>query len=451
LGGNDRVWATNRGDIICSGSGNDIVTGRDGFVAAGSGDDEVSSFYGRVRGGSGADTIGSVTGAVFGGPGDDDLRSDYGHAIGGPGNDALQAGHLIDGGPGDDELTPTQGCGPDLIPGPGDDVVHGGYGSCLEDVAWHSTLDLSTAPRGVRVDLTRGISTGWGHDRVFNIRNITGSRNDDVLIGRTGRQEIDGSGGDDTIKGRSGNDYLVGGYDSGGGDAITGGAGNDKLLGNKGADRLLGGPGRDRLTGAEGDDVIDGGGGDDTLSFFSDIQDQKEGVYVNLATGRSTGPGRGHDSLESIETVQGSGLDDVLIGDSSNNTFWPDFGNDRVEAAGGDDLIYDTIDGYWPPSGDDSYDGGEGLDTVSWVRANEAITVDLSTGTATGNGNETLMAIEIIIGSYHDDHLTGDDSDNQLFGGWGDDFIDGRGGSDFLDGDAGTDTCLNGEQMTGCP
>src|SRR5262249_21453115 len=52
--------------------------------------------------------------------------------------------------------------------------------------------------------------------------------------------------------------------------------------------------------------------------------------------------------------------------------------------------------------------------------------------------------IEILIGSYVDDELAGDEQDNVLRGSWGDDVIWGRGGNDLLEGDVGNDRLIGG-------
>ena len=68
-------------------------------------------------------------------------------------------------------------------------------------------------------------------------------------------------------------------------------------------------------------------------------------------------------------------------------------------------------------AGNDSLDGGAGNDTASYSLAPSAVTVDLDAGTATGgDGSDSLVAIENVIGSADDDTLTGDGGDNSLTG-----------------------------------
>jgi serralysin len=105
-------------------------------------------------------------------------------------------------------------------------------------------------------------------------------------------------------------------------------------------------------------------------------------------------------------------------------------------------------------------DGGVGKDTVSFSGATAGVTVNLSTGTASGYGNDTMVlgTIEKITGSSKNDNLTGDNGANTLTGGGGNDTLNGLGGNDTLtggagddtlDGGAGTDTCNGGTHVVG--
>ena len=122
-----------------------------------------------------------------------------------------------------------------------------------------------------------------------------------------------------------------------------------------------------------------------------------------------------------------------------------------TSCVGCDDDVVDSIDHHWPPSGDDRYDGEEGIDSVSWIGAYEPITADLTTGVATGNGSETLLGIEVLVGSRYADQLFGDDAANQLFGLAGPDELDARLGIDHINGGADADVCVNGETLEECP
>jgi len=95
-------------------------------------------------------------------------------------------------------------------------------------------------------------------------------------------------------------------------------------------------------------------------------------------------------------------------------------------------------------------DGGAGADaitnsstvptTASYAGAPGGVTVDLGSGSATGDGADTLTGVTNVIGSGFGDTLIGDASANSLAGGGGDDLLEGRGGNDFLDGGSGSNT-----------
>ncbi len=63
------------------------------------------------------------------------------------------------------------------------------------------------------VDLLLGITSGWraGNDTLTGIENVTGTGNDDVLIGDNADNVLAGGGGDDLLVGNGGNDTANGG------------------------------------------------------------------------------------------------------------------------------------------------------------------------------------------------------------------------------------------------
>ena len=65
----------------------------------------------------------------------------------------------------------------------------------------------------------------------------------------------------------------------------------------------------------------------------------------------------------------------------------------------GDDLLFGN-------AANNSLNGGAGWDTVSYAHMTSAVTVNLATGIATGEGNDTLSAIERAIGGSGDDVMT---------------------------------------------
>jgi hypothetical protein len=195
-----------------------------------------------------------------------------------------------------------------------------------------------------------------------------------------------------THVGTRGDDILTGtsGDDvivgRGGDDLISGRGGDDRICGGGGADELLGGPGADRLAGGAGEDLLYGG---------------RNG--------------------------------DHLRGDRHSDQIFGGRGPDVIEGGEGDDRL----------------DGGPGLDLVTFARAAVGVAVDLIQGIASGDGEDTLVAIEDVTGSNASDVITGDAGPNRLRGLAGDDTLDGGGGEDVIDGGDGVDTCT-GEIVSNC-
>ena len=180
------------------------------------------------------------------------------------------------------------------------------------------------------------------------------------------------------------------------------GAGDDIIVGNA-ADNVL--------EGSAGADNIDGQSGLDTAAYTG----SSTAVIVNLSDGTASGGDAEGDTLTSIENLSGSAFDDTLTGDTADNVL-----------EGGD--------------GADTLDGGGGADTASYAASDAAITVDLSSATATGGhaAGDTINNIEHLLGSRHADVLTGDAGANRL---------DGEAGNDRLTGGAGADTLVGGHGL----
>jgi Ca2+-binding RTX toxin-like protein len=275
----------------------------------------------------------------------------------------------------------------------------------------------------------------------------------------------------------SGFDYITGG---GGSDLICGGDQGDSIYGNRGNDRLAGQGGTDQLQGGAGSDVMKGGGqvyadfaGGDAVTYA----DASAGVTVNLITGKGGPIGQDQDVLSGFSSISGSAFDDTLIAANNNHGnriigFGGDdtiFGNDAAHFPGdalsgdeGNDQVYagdgpDVVDG---GPGDDVLRGGGDSsgagDTVSYDIATTAVQVDLGTGSATGEGADTLLGFRNVIGSQFGDTLTGNGAANTIRGQVGDDTLnvrDGVAGNDTADGGDGADTCTYdpGDLVISCP
>ncbi len=257
---------------------------------------------------------------------------------------------------------------------------------------------------------------------------------------------VDADSGDPTDGATDGDDVFTG---MSADDVASAMDGNDNLFGNGGDDSLSGGAGDDLLSGGSGDDTLDGGSGNDTATF----EDSSARVVVDLEAGTATG--EGSDTLTDIENVIGSDGNDIITGDSVANTIDGGAGDDYVEGGGGNDTIKggsgnDVIDAgsgddvVSGGSGDDLMIGGTGNDTASYEQSSSGVQVDLGAETGTGEGRDTLVNFENVIGSEQNDTLVGDAEDNTIEGGAGDDTLRGREGNDTLIGGSGNDELRGG-------
>ena len=428
-------------------SGNDVLTGT-------SGKDDLYGLGGADR--------------LWGRGGDDYL-------VGGAGADALY-------GEANDDW---------LIGGAGGDTLDGGPGTDMASY-WGSGAGVT-----VRLDEAGGASPSGGHatgDRLIGIENLQGTPHVDTLTGNSKNNALNGMGGDDEIRGGGGDDWLTGGagrdtLDGGPGtdmasytgsgagvtvslneaggaspsgghatgdrligienlqgtphvDTLTGNSKNNVLNGMGGDDEIRGGGGNDTLTGGAGRDTLNGGEGtaDEANYWNSDA-----GVTVSLNEAGGASPSGGHatgDRLTGIESVTGSAHRDVLTGNSKNNGLVGRDGDDEIRGGGGNDWLAGD-------AGADAIYGGEGRDTASYTGSDAGVTVTLDEagGASPSGGHATgdrLSGIEIVVGSAHDDRLTGNSKNDSLDGSGGVDRLWGRGGDDYLVGGAGADA-LYGE------
>ncbi|CAN0530980.1 unnamed protein product, partial [Laminaria digitata] len=262
---------------------------------------------------------------------------------------------------------------------------------------------------------------------------------DDVLAGLGGGDLRDGGDGNDRITYVDSSVGVTVDLDQGlgtGGDAqgdsyidienVTGSNQADTLIGDAGVNLLDGGASNDTLAGLGGADVLTGGAGTDTADYSASAL----GVTVSLTGNSGTGGDAEGDTFSSIENVTGSGQADSLTGDAGANRLEGGGNNDTlVGLAGGDELI-----------------GGTGTDTADYSASDAAVTIDLTTGDASGGHAtaDTLTSIENLTGSDFDDVLTGTAGANTLLGGDGADSLSGDDGVDDLQGGAGDDTLEGG-------
>lgn len=436
----DVITGNSSSNILIGGDGNDTLSGGggDNTLDGGSGDNVLD-------GGTGTNTVdyshdpGSayvdlLDGYAYNGYGGFDTLTNFQNVVGSAFGDTIigdNSDNLITGGVGNDRL----------IGNAGNDVIDGGGGT--------NTVDYSNDPAGVTVDLSTGTATdGWGgSDTVVNIQNIVGSYYDDILTGDSHDNVIAGLAGNDVIDGGGGintvdysNDFHGVTVDMSTGTATDGYGGYDTLANIQ------------IVIGSHNDDSITGDG-TTTVSYANSYSS----VTIDLSAGTATGDG--NDTLINIHSVIGSPYDDIITGSSGDDIISGGGGNDYLDGGAG----VNTIDYSHDPSGvavdlyygydtnyagsatllnfqtvigshyDDVINGDGSTTTISYETALNGVTVDLSMGTATGDGNDTLSGIANVTGSSHDDTITGDSNDNILYG---------NGGNDYITGGAGADTFL---------
>jgi Ca2+-binding RTX toxin-like protein len=431
LGGNDTLTGNAAIDQIYGGLGSDSLAG--------------AANNDRIFGDSGRDTL-------DGGAGNDrmDGGTDNDSMTGGTENDTMYGNTGLD--------TLDGGAGNDVMRGDsGDDIVRGDAGNDRID-------------GGSFNDLVEG---GAGTDTLY------GGTGNDTLRGETLVTSTDVAGDKNTMYAGTGNDSLVGGA-----------LGSNVMYGEVGNDTLVGGTIADTLIGGAGADSIDGGTGTDTISYSRSLV----GVGINLSTantavigtlgviiqpGATIGVNYGNGTTVgtllansasgistntaatksdasgdtfvagSIENATGSGKADWILGSTAANILTSLAGNDTITGGDGADTIKggdgsDVIIATSITDGNDSIDGGSGIDTLDLSALTTAVTVNLSQGTSTGAGTDTLFSIERVIGSSAGDNLTGIGSGGSAaFGPFS--VVEGRGGADSIYSVVGSSIQIGGD------
>jgi Ca2+-binding RTX toxin-like protein len=251
-----------------------------------------------------------------------------------------------------------------------------------------------------------------------------------------------GTAGNDSMTGTAGNDTMNG---LAGNDTLRGLGGDDSLDGGSGIDSLDGGLGNDTYVVTAGDVIVSDPGGTDTVMTP---------VSWNLTSG----------NLENVTatgtsnvSVEGNNFANTIIGNDAPNYINARAGSDTLIGNGGNDT-FNMSKGGTASFGNDSIDGGAGVDTVEFgINAVSALVADLAAGTVTGGetggaGSSIILNIERFIAGDFNDVITGSAAANYLDGRAGNDTVNGGDGNDTLLGGAGNDRLAGGtgvDSMTG--
>ena len=456
--GDDRIVANLGDDTVEGGAGADTLDGdHDGYTAAPLNSDTLS--YASSAGGvtidlsrqyavaASAEQQRAHYAAGSGGDASGDKFRGFEHVTGGMGNDRLTGDgwdNLLIGGPGADVLdggNAVTAAGPDNTYGTADDVRTSGTDTASYAGSSAGVTITFSVRRSNNQDVTVGAGSGGDAegDRLLNIEKVVGTAHDDTFYATADLTEQQFDGGEnaednmmtpnvdeskdsDTVSYAS-FDTAIQIFSANHGNQLVnienliGGSGDDRLEApaagtDDSPNRFEGGAGADFLAGYDGSDTLIGGAGNDTLWG---------GDGFDLLNG---GPGA-----------------DILEGDTPGETKTANYEFENVQS-----FVFPGPDGGRAFGGREDF--GYGGDTVTYAGSNRGVALTLgfynSNGPdgdpntigdnyhstpATGAGGyaqgDTVVNVENIIGSDHDDSLGGNNLYNVLTGGKGDDRLTG--------------------------
>jgi Ca2+-binding RTX toxin-like protein len=245
-----------------------------------------------------------------------------------------------------------------------------------------------------------------------------------------------------------------------------------------------------KITGSTANDtvIIDGSQGD----FPAALRSAAVAITIDLAAGKDTvavmgtlGDDRiGLGTLDAKTVLQASSaLPKISIVNSETLIVSAGPGSDRIEAVGGqglgtalavalqayggadddalsggakDDELHggsgdDSFETAAKPDGGDTYDGGPGIDSLSYAARTAAVSVKINQSPDDGEAGEkdnVWTSIENLTGGSGADTLTGSPADNTFIGGPGNDTLNGGDGNDMfmeVEAQAGTDIVNGGD------
>ena len=328
-----------------------------------------------------------------------------------------------------------------LIGGEGADFLYGGVDidRVVQTVDNHQTL-------------TNGLLTGQGPDTLVDMdiehATLTGGVSGNIIDASAftlGGVILIGEGGGDTLTGTDDDDELFGGD---GDDTLTAGDGNDILDGGQGSDALGGDAGDDTYLFAdtsviETDSISEAiGGGHDTLDFRA--LPMLDTLTLNLTTGVANHGTRsitlpGAAFIEDVyggpgvNNITGNALNNLLVGQDSDDTLDGAAGEDVIISAGGNDTLEGGLDSdlflFEPNWGTDTVtDAGGSDDKFDFSAIVNDLSVTIGSVTVVQGGNTVTHAANEI------EHLLGGDGDDEFA------FLDGAmlaGGLGTIDGGPG--------------
>lgn len=207
---------------------------------------------------------------------------------------------------------------------------------------------------------------------------------------------------------------------------LGGGKNSFALRGSYGAEKLHAG----LLSGKSALD-LDGDGAPDT--FVTGV----DAMTVSL------GPGDDDFSAAGFSAATALTIPVTIYGGAGNDTLQGGAGDDTLHGGAGDDVFLTAA----KADGADSYDGGEGNDTVDYSKRSAALTVtldDVVDDGEPGEHDDVQSTVETVIGGAGSDTLSCGEVGCTLRGGGGNDKLRGGAGDDTLYGDEGNDDLAGG-------
>ena len=345
---------------------------------------------------------------------------------GGSGNDSLRGNSLPN--------RITGGGGNDLLAGAGDnDFLLGGAGDDLYQFVPTSSAEIDT----VKESRNRGVDT-LDFTALTTAVRLSLVVNGSQAVHKNRRLQLDLPDVIENVFTGTGNDMITGNSLP---NELRSGNGHDRLDGGAGSDQLTGGPGNDvyrftRDSTLQRDTATDSGGVD-TLNFSSFWSALL--LSLNQSTLQTIG------SLNelvlrnssSFENAVGGSASDTIYGNAASNRISGQAGDDRLYGKGGNDILNGNAgnDILLGGSGHDSMRGDTGRDQISYINFRTGkfaqlmigVSINMTKGTASGEGSDKFTSIEEAAGSDGKDTFR-INSKQRAIGGYGLDsyYIDGK-------------------------
>ncbi len=306
----------------------------------------------------------------------------------------------------------------------GDDTIDGGEGlDTINGGAGNDTASYASLTSGSISVLASTVTDQNGNiENLVNIENIHGTTANDSFIGDAGNNSYSGLGGNDNFVATLGTD------------TINGGIGDDTLDTSSLASAIILNPILMSITSAFNSFIATSFSGIETITATSgsdliNYSGATNATTVDLLNGTAQQTGQALFNVIGFENVTTGSGNDIITGNSADNTLSGGNGSDRFYGSAGTDTI----------------NGGLGSDSFE-INTTQNGTINLATQTLSGfTGadiqNTTILSIENITQTGTGGvTITGSTSDNTLVTGSGDDTFISSNGADTIDSGTGSDT-----------